>query len=140
MIKIKKIQTLGFMISKIIVVSIFIIGILSSCSKERDVNNVNIRISNISDLNFENIKVGTSSVKFIDYGDLETNALSDFKNFEKAYRIAFVDLIADGKPYSITPVDYIGETPLSDGNYTYVLDLAGREDGIKELMINLIEE
>ena len=91
-------------------------------------------------MNFENIKAGISLVKSVDYGDLETNTKYDYKNFEKAYLIAFVDLITDGKPYSITLIDYIGETPLSYGNYAYKLDLTKREDGIKELMINLIEE
>lgn len=44
---------------------------------------------------------------------------TDYKVFESAYGYAFIELEIGGKTYTIQPIDYVGETPLEDGNYTY---------------------
>lgn len=117
-----------------------ILGTILSCSKNDDINDVNIRLSNISNLNFENIIVNPGGSEKINYGDLKSRMLSDYKNFVKAYSYGFVELTANGKKYSITPIDYVGETPLSNGNYTYELNLEDRQTGNAELTISLIKE
>ena len=95
---------------------------ISACSKEGDDGNIRIRLSNISAYDFENIAVNTSTGN-VTYGSLESGASSAYKSFELAYRYAFIELSADGNTYTLQPIDYVGETPLDKGEYTYQLDL-----------------
>ncbi|WP_143144347.1 hypothetical protein [Flaviramulus basaltis] len=111
-----------------------------NCTKNNEISDVNIRLSNISDLNFENIIVNPGSSERVNYGNIDSGMFSDYKNFEKAYGYGFVELTANGEKYSIVPIDYVGESPLRDGDYTYQLDLVKRDGGYSELTINLIQE
>lgn len=40
-----------------------------------------------------------------------------------AYRIATVTGLFEGEPFAIQVIDYVGEEPLGDGRFTYVLDV-----------------
>jgi hypothetical protein len=58
-----------------------------------------------------------------DYGTLVPGEASGYRQVELAYRYAYVDVLADGKSYVLQPFDYVGETPLGKGRFTYVLGL-----------------
>ena len=124
---------------KKILVLIFAICLFSNCSKDDSNNDVNIRLSNVSDSDFENIIVNTTTGD-TNYGNLKSNQVSEYKNFNKAYRYAYVELNIGGETYTIQPIDYVGETLLTNGNYTYQLDLVSYEEGFLDLTITLIEE
>ena len=111
-------------------VLILAIAILSSCSSDEiapdntkaQLSNIRIRLSNVSTFNFDNIVINTST-GYTNYGNLDSMAASEYKNFELAYSYASVGLVANGKTYSITATDYVGEKPLNNGDYTYQLNL-----------------
>ena len=124
---------------KKLIILIFTVGIVSNCTND-GMSNVNIRVSNSSELNFENIVVDPGASENVDFGNLDSGMFSDYKNFEKAYRYGFVELTANGETYSIIPIDYVGESPLRNGNYTYALELVEREGDNTVLMMNLIQE
>lgn len=105
-----------------ILVLIVAVALLSGCSDEVDNGKVKIRLSNISEVDFENVVVNTSTGN-VSYGSLKAQGLSDYKSFELAYRYAFIELSASGNIFTLQPIDYVGESPLDKGNYTYVLDL-----------------
>jgi hypothetical protein len=44
-----------------------------------------------------------------------------------------VSLVADGKPMLLQPIDYVGETPLGPGHFTYILSL--RRDSEGDLLV-----
>jgi hypothetical protein len=58
----------------------------------------------------------------VPYIDLNAGDVSEYKTFEKAYRYAYIELIVEGEIYRLQPNDYVGETPLAIGNYTYELN------------------
>ena len=124
---------------KKILILIFAICLCSNCSKDNSNNDVNIRLSNVSDSDFGNIIVNTTTGD-TNYGNLKSNQVSEYKNFNKAYRYAYVELNIGEETYTIQPIDYVGETPLTNGNYTYQLDLVSYEEGFLDLTITLIEE
>ena len=111
---------------------------LSACSKENHQGDIQIRLSNISEYDFENIRVNTSTGD-VSYGFLESGESSAYKSFELAYRYAFIELSADGNTYTLQPIDYVGETPLDKGAYTYQLDLEP-EGQYSSLIMVLIED
>lgn len=104
---------------KYFLAQILVISILCSCSKDDTV--VSIRLLNTSEVAFEAIRVNPAK-KDVDFGNLKSGEYSTYATFELAYSYAFVELSIEGETYALQPTDYVGETPLSSGNYTYELD------------------
>jgi len=105
---------------------IFIVAVFlfSNCSDDDKLQSVNIRLSNISDFDFKNIIVNTSTGN-VAYGDLNSGKVSEYKTFELAYNYAYIEVYIDDQRCAIQPIDYVGETPIKNGNYTYELDIDG---------------
>lgn len=61
------------------------------------------------------------------YGSLGNGATSDYKAYEKAYRYAFCTFRIDGDEFTIQPIDYVGESLLEPGKYTYRLTISDLE-------------
>jgi hypothetical protein len=120
------------------------IATLFGCSNDDDNDNtsgVKIRLSNASQFDFQNIRINTgSSNENVSLGNLKMAKKTDYKLFESAYRYAFVELEINGKTYTIQPIDYVGETLLEDGNYTYQINANDSQNQYQKLSMTLIEE
>ncbi|UPY77781.1 hypothetical protein FH581_002650 [Leptospira weilii] len=75
-----------------------------------------IRVLNDSDFNFKNVQVADKN-----FGDIAAHQHSDYKSFEIAYRYNYVKLFIKDQEFVIQPKDYVGETPLGMGKFTYLL-------------------
>lgn len=95
-----------------------LIFLLTSCSDENTPKGVLIRVENASGVDFKDVFISSGSSSF-EFGYISAGQRSDYQEFESAYRYGFVSLLADGKELRIQPIDYVGETPLSKGYYTY---------------------
>jgi hypothetical protein len=100
-----------------------------SCSKDKELdsdveakNQVQIRVRNSSLLPFDNIEVNTSG-GLNKFGTVADNQVSEYKDFDFAYRYSFVKLTINGEPYIIQPIDYVGQNKLEGGKYTYEIHL-----------------
>jgi len=120
---------------------IFIMTAMISCSKDGRTNPsaLKIRLSNSSQYNFKNIVINTTTGD-VSFGNLNSGQKTEYKQFTKAYRYAFVKLEIDGKTYTIQPIDYVGETTLKDGIYTYQINVNNTQDQYTNLGLTLIEE
>lgn len=94
----------------------------ASCQKDSETDDVLIRVRNSSQYRMEQIYVNTSGGAN-EYGTLRVSEDSEYKVFSKAYSYAYVRMVVNGKEVSVQPTDYVGETPLEPGKYTYVLDV-----------------
>jgi hypothetical protein len=121
-----------------ILIVLIALACISACSKDGKVGDVQIRLSNTSDFDFEDIVLNTSTGD-VSYGSLNSRELSSYKTFEVAYSYAFIELTSGGNTYTLQPIDYVGETPLEKGKYTYQLDLEAQGPYNSLLMI-LIED
>jgi len=119
----------------VIILSIFI---FSNCSEEDNFQSVNIRLSNKSDFDFKNIIVNTSTGN-VAYDNLKSGKISEYKTFDMAYSYAFIELTINDEIYTLQPVDFVGEIPLKNGKYTYVLD-AIIQGQSKNLTLRFIKE
>nr|WP_315153182.1 hypothetical protein [uncultured Flavobacterium sp.] len=108
-------------------------------SQKENSSELKIRLSNASKLDFQNIKVNTSTGN-VNYGNLKAGKKSDYKVFEMAYRYAFIELQIDGKTYTLQPIDYVGEKPLENGNYTFQINANDSKDQYQKLSLTLIED
>jgi hypothetical protein len=122
---------------------IFIISVSSfiSCSNNDDikVSELKIRLSNISQFEFKNIVVNTTTGNS-NFENLSSQQITAYKTFQTAYRYAFVELEIDGNTYTLQPIDYVGETPLENGNYTYQIDANDSLEQYGKLSLTLIVE
>jgi Flp pilus assembly protein TadG len=120
---------------------IIAITAMISCSKDSSDNpsGLKIRLSNSSQYNFKDIVINTTTGD-VNFGNLNSGEKTEYKEFNKAYRYAFVKLEIDGKTYTIQPIDYVGESTLKDGSYTYQIDVNNTQDQYTNLSLTLIEE
>ena len=123
---------------------VFFIGVLLGCSNDNNretpiqqTSSIQIRIHNASRYKFENIIVASGG-STISYEDLLFNRKSTYKTFDIAYSYAFVELQINGKTYTIQPIDYVGETVLENGNYTYKITVNSNQ--YQELSLELIKD
>ncbi|MFY0652098.1 MAG: hypothetical protein JXQ96_08705 [Cyclobacteriaceae bacterium] len=100
---------------------------------------VNIRLSNVSEFDFKNIEVDTGFGR-AGFEDIDAGQSTEYKRFIKAYRYAYIQLEIDGETYTIQPFDYVGETPLKNGYYTYQIDANNSKERYGKLMLTLIED
>ncbi len=110
---------------KKIFILLFTIVIFYGCSSTEDTNepkDLQIRISNVSEFNYENINVNASG-EMVEFGNLNSNSNSEYKTFDLAYRYAFVEFKIDGETFTLQPIDYVGETPLENGKYSYKINV-----------------
>ena len=115
--------------------------LISGCSilsGDDEASEVNIRLSNVSPYTYQDIRVSTTGDE-VSYGDLESGEFTDYKSFEKAYRYGFVELRINGSTYTIQPIDYVGETPLENGYYTYQVSANDSDDRFGRLSLTLIK-
>lgn len=123
-----------------ILILIISISTLFNCSNDDNTaSELNIRLSNISDYDFQNIVVNTSTGD-TDFENIGPQEMTNYKTFETAYRYAFVELEIDGETYTLQPIDYVGETPLENGNYTYQIDANDSKEQYFKLTLTLIED
>jgi hypothetical protein len=111
---------------------------LFACKKEdagaeRDIF---IRVSNASQYQFDNIVVKAPGGENT-YGTVAAGQKSDYKQFTQAYRYAYIKVTAQGQDLVLQPFDYVGETPLTPGQYTYVLDVINGNQNQNQLTIRL---
>ncbi|GGF73945.1 hypothetical protein [Wenyingzhuangia marina] len=114
---------------------------LISCSNNDDniTSELNIRLSNVSQYDFQNIVVNTSTGNTA-FENISPQEMTSYKTFKTAYRYAYVKLEIDGETYTLQPSDYVGETPLKKGNYTYQIDANDSQEQYEKLTLTLIKE
>lgn len=107
------------------------LGILAGCTDEdlEQDRNVLIRVENVSEYDFDRVTVDTSGGEE-SYGSVARDGgVSAYRAFEFAYPFATVEVNILGSKFDFTPIDYTGETRLTNGSYTYLVDVddfAGR--------------
>ena len=83
---------------------------------------VNVRVANNSSFAFERVEVVFPENE-VDYGSVSAHGVSEYTPVETAYRYAYIEVEIDGEVLKIQPIDYVGETPLGPGFYTYLLNV-----------------
>jgi len=121
---------------KNLLVLFFALFLMTSCTDDNTPEGVLIRVENSSSVDFKNILISSGSAS-VEFGNISAGQRSNYKEFESAYRYGFVSLIANGKELRIQPIDYVGETQLTNGYYTYKLDLNASDPDNPYLTLDL---
>ncbi|WP_200975162.1 hypothetical protein [Echinicola sp. 20G] len=117
----------------------FYFFIFISCTDDTEPNSVNIRLRNVSSYDFKNIVINTGTGN-AELGDLDANHTSSYRAYESAYRYAYIKVEIEGDAYVIQPIDFVGETPLKNGKYTYQIDANDSEEQHGKLSLSFIKD
>ncbi|RKR07006.1 hypothetical protein CLV91_3236 [Maribacter vaceletii] len=105
---------------QIVFLVLVFIAIVGCTDRDDNVSKVNLRIKNTSTVNFDEVTVVSSENV---YSNIAVDAYSDYLEFDELYSYAYVQILADGETYTLQPIDFVGETPLAVGFYTYELGI-----------------
>ena len=83
---------------------------------------VNVRVANNSSFAFQRVEIVFPEDQ-VDYGTVEAHGISEYAPVKTAYRYAYIEVQIGGEVLRIQPIDYVGETPLGPGFYTYQLNV-----------------
>ncbi|HMB64734.1 MAG TPA: hypothetical protein VKN36_16760 [Eudoraea sp.] len=107
--------------------------VIGCTDKDDDVNAVNIRIKNTSNLTYDEVQVGDAEKMHM---NVAPEAYSDYLIYETAYRYAFVEIRSGAETYTLQPIDFVGESELPIGFYTYELNVSEEGDVELEFVID----
>ena len=102
-------------------IALLMIAVSVSCTdRDDDVEEVNIRVRNISDLVFDIVQVGGADKI---HEDVNPDSFTDYLQYEEAYRSAYIEIQSGTETFVLQPIDFVDETPLPKGLYTYELNI-----------------
>ncbi|WKB82079.1 hypothetical protein QYR09_03365 [Cellulophaga lytica] len=112
---------------------VLLFTLLSCDDRDDNLEAVNIRIKNVSAVAYDVVQINgdTENVHI----DVASGEVSEYFEYETAYAYAAVVIEADGQTYTLQPIDYVGETPLPLGFYTYELNITEEGNGV---VLNLV--
>ena len=83
---------------------------------------VHVRIANESAFAFSSVDV-VFPEDSVDYGIVAAHGASEYRPVSKAYSYALIIVQVGGEEMRLQPIDYVGESLLSPGRYTYALNV-----------------
>jgi len=89
---------------------------------------LSIRVRNAGPVAFDVATLGFRD-QTVQYGRLAAGEATSYRSVRFAYSYAYVEVEAAGRRFTRVPIDYVGETPLARGSYTFeiALDLESGE-------------
>lgn len=108
---------------------VLVLTIFSCDDRDDNLEAVNIRIKNISEVTYTMVQVNGDAENV--HSDITSGEVSEYFEYETAYAYASILIEADGKTYTLQAIDYVGETPLPLGFYTYELNIIEENNGVE---------
>ena len=118
---------------KLLVLALMAMTFTVGCTDRDDQIGVNIRIKNTNAYTYDSVQVGDEDKI---HSDVEAGAYSLYLPYETAYTYAYIEIDANGETYVLQPIDFVGETPLNIGFYTYELSV----DNEGNVSLNFVED
>ena len=112
------------------ILALLMIILLSLGCTDRDdeLDTIQIRVKNNNDFVYQRVTVGGAENV---YENIGPGDYSEYLIYDEAYRYASINIEGNGQTYTLQPIDFVGETPLGIGFYTY--ELTANESGMVDL-------
>jgi hypothetical protein len=81
-----------------------------------------LRVRNVSGVRLDSVTVQVTGPVLL-FGSFAPGQTSPYRAVGTAYRYARIQATVNGERLTLQPQDYVGETPLSAGRYTYELSV-----------------
>ncbi|MCK0147333.1 hypothetical protein MWU78_16890 [Arenibacter sp. F26102] len=113
---------------------VLVAAIFIGCSDRDDnLDGVNIRITNESSVTFDLVQVGSEEMV---HENIVPDEYSGYLEYETAYEYAYINIKVGEENYVLQPIDFVGETPLENGFYTYVLTISEEGNVILDFRVD----
>lgn len=112
-----------------------------SCKKKETISpqqQVNMRLKNSTGYTIKKTTVISPTAQTATFEELKKDSSSKYISFQTLYKYAYVEVIIDTDTLKFSPIDYVGEEPLSPGRYTFEIGIANYE--AKYLSLKLITD
>ncbi len=100
---------------------------------------VDIRFRNTSAYDYANVHLEVLGEE-TDYNLVAIGETTEYVTYPKAYRYHYIELEIDGIMHTIQPIDYVGESYLPAGNYTFEVDAMDVGTNQFPLIFTLVED
>ena len=119
---------------KSVILALVLSVLLMACTdRDDDLESINIRIKNNSSLAFDAVLVGTAMEPHI---NVSPGSYSTYFMYEEAYRYAYIEITSGEETFVLQPIDFVGETLLPIGFYTYELNITETGEVLLEFVID----
>ena len=98
-----------------------------------DSDGVEVRVRNFSTIDFDSVTVRFPQETHR-YGRVEAGRASAYRPVREAYRYDYVEAWIGTEKYVLQPFDFVGESLLRAGRYTYGLDFGGSPPRLEFIM------
>jgi hypothetical protein len=88
---------------------------------------IRIRIRNASSVDFTDVYAVFPTGTKVHYGPIPAGGTSKYESVLEVYSYTSLTVNAGGRGYVYQPVDYVGESVLPNGQYSYALKLVGSQ-------------
>lgn len=115
------------LIAHLFITVLFFAGCNVAGNEDTDVE---IRVKNNSAYTIEGLRISTGGGDYT-YETLSPGETSTYKMYDYSYSYFFVSFSIDTEGFAQQPVDYVGESKIKSGQYTYNIDIEtfeGRPD------------
>lgn len=117
----------------LVLLLVVLVTSFSCTDRDDNLTKVNLRIKNTSDVTYQEVTV--RSDEYV-YTNISSGSYSDYLEFDQLYSYAYINILSEGENYVLQPIDFVGETPLTIGFYTYELNI--NEEG--QVVLNLVSD
>lgn len=119
---------------KLVFLALVASALLVACTdQDDDLDTVNIRIKNNSAIVFDAVIVGTATEPHM---NITPGEFSMYFIYEEAYRYAYIEITSGEETFVLQPIDFVGETPLPIGFYTYELDVTESGEVVLDFVVD----
>ena len=119
---------------KLVALGLVVSILLIACNdRDDDLEYVNLRIKNNSSFVFDTVLVGTAMDPHL---NVDPGSYSVYFEYEVAYRYAYIEINSGEETFILQPIDFVGETPLPFGFYTYELDLTESGEVLLDFVVD----
>lgn len=99
------------------VVGLVIAGLFAITPWFKPAPTSDVRVRNVSTSALRSVVIGSTT-----YGDIGVGETSGYKTWGPAYSTSRVEFEIDGKSMRRVPDDHVGDKPLGNGHFTFVLN------------------
>lgn len=110
-------------LSKTLAVAFAALSLVAACSNPfRSDDATRIRLRNSSDFELTNVTFMPGAAK-VEFARIAPGAVTEYRMVESAYRYGMLDLLVGGVHRRLQPIDFVGESEIGDGDFTYVITI-----------------
>ena len=105
-----------------VVAALAALSIVAACGNPFGDEGTRVRLRNASEFELTNVTFAPGSPR-LEFARIAPGAVTEYQSVEDAYRYGYLDLLVGGERRRLQPVDYVGESVIGDGDFTYVITI-----------------